>query len=311
MFGSIVTTIVPVFLVMGLGYVLRRRGLISDAFLTDANGLLYHVCLPCLLFVKIAAVPVDISFNGLLVAGSTGVLVLMFGASYGLARLLGYPDQVVGVVSQGAARGNMAYMGLAVIYYALGDAGLVSAGILLACLVPPVNLGSIMVLSMARSSCGGRGVVFWMREVFSNPLIQAAAAGIVVALLGVHLPVILDRGLGLVAEMTLPLALVAIGGSFAPQPVRFSWDVLLIVVFKNVLMPLATLLVLTWLKVGGVDLAAGVLIAAMPTAMVSYVMASELGGDTRVAGSAILVSTLASLVTVSGWLYVVRTWLGV
>lgn len=309
-FSSIVTTIVPVFLVMGLGYVLRRRGLISDVFLTDANSLLYHVCLPCLLFVKIAAVPLDISFNARLVAGSVGVLVLMFGASYGLAKLLGYPHQIVGVVSQGAARGNMAYMGLAVIYYAWGDAGLVTSGILLACLVPPVNLLSIVVLSMARSSCGGRGLVFWLREVVGNPLIQAAVAGMAVALLEVHLPEILSRGLGLVAEMTLPLALVAIGGSFAPQPVRFSRDVLLIVVLKNVVMPLATLLVLAGLKVQGVDLAVGVLIAAMPTAMISYVMASELGGDTRVAGSAIFVSTLASMVTIAGWMYVVKTWWG-
>jgi predicted permease len=48
----------------------------------------------------------------------------------------------------------------------------------------------------------------------------------------------------------------------------------------------------------------------MPTAMISYVMASELGGDTRVAGSAIFVSTLASMVTIAGWMYVVKTWWG-
>lgn len=308
MFASIIATIAPVFLVMGLGYGLRRKGLIGDRFLTDANRLVYYVCLPCLLFVKIAEVPVNMTFNPLLVAGSTGVLLCIFGASYGFARIMGYSDQVVGVFSQGAARGNMAYMGLAVIYYGLGDEALVRSGLLLACLVPPVNIFSIMVLSMARSSCKGRGLVFWAREIFRNPLILAALGGIVVALLGWDLPGILDRGLGLVVEMTLPLALVAIGGSFAPQPVSFSLDVLLIALFKNVLMPLGTLLCLVWLGVSGTDLAVGVLLAAMPTAMVSYVMASELGGDTRVAGSAILISTLASLVTVAGWLFVLKMW---
>jgi predicted permease len=310
-FGSILSTILPVFLVMGLGYGLRHRGLIGDRFLADANRLVYYVCLPCLLFVKIASVPLDMAFNPVLVAGSTGTLLFIFGASYGFARLVGYPDAVVGVFSQGAARGNMAYMGLAVIYYGLGDEALVRSGLLLACLVPPVNLCSIMVLAMARSSCRGRGLAFWAREILRNPLIQAAGAGIVFALLGVHLPEILDRGLGLVVEMTLPLALVAIGGSFALQPLRFSGDVLLITLFKNVLMPLATLLCLVWLGVTGTDLAIGVLLAAMPTAMVSYVMAIELGGDTHVAGSAILASTLVSLVSVAGWLYVLKGWFGV
>ena len=310
MLASIVTTILPVFLVMGLGYAIRRKGLVGDTFLEEANRLLYHVCLPCLLFVKIAAVPVDMAFNPLLIVGSMGALVLTFGASYGFARMAGYSNRVVGVFSQAGSRGNMAYMGLAVIYYGLGEQGLVRAGLLLACLVAPVNILSIMVLSVARSSCGGRGLVFWLREFFHNPLIQAAAAGSVVAFFGIHLPGALDAGLDLVAEMTLPLALVAIGGSFAPQPVRFSLDVLLITLFKNVLMPLCSLLFLVWLGVGGVDLAAGVLLAAMPTAMISYVMASELGGDTQVAGSAILVSTLASLITVSGWLFVLKIWFG-
>ncbi len=308
MLVSIVTTILPVFLVMGLGYTIRRARLVGDAFLTDANRLLYYVCLPCLLFVKIAAVPVDVTFNPMLIVGSIGALVLTFGVSYAFSRLAGYPKEVVGVFSQGASRGNMAYMGLAVIYYGLGDHGLVRAGLLLACLVAPVNLLSVMVLFSARASRGDRGVVFWLRELFHNPLIQSAGAGIVVALFGLNLPDALDRGLELVAEMTLPLALVAIGGSFAPQPVRFSRDVILITLFKNVLMPLATLLVLLWLGVSGIDLAAGVLLAAMPTAMVSYVMAAELGGDTHVAGSAIFVSTLGSLITVSGWLFVLKTW---
>ncbi|WP_462323491.1 AEC family transporter [Desulfoplanes sp.] len=310
MFPSIVTTILPVFLVMGLGYAIRRKGLVGDTFLADANRLLYYVCLPCLLFVKIAAVPVDMAFNPMLIVGSIGALVLTFGASYGFARMAGYSKGVVGVFSQAGSRGNMAYMGLAVIYYGLGDQGLVRAGLLLACLVAPVNILSIAVLSAARTSCGSRGRAFWVREFLLNPLIQSAAAGSVVVLFGVNLPGALDTGLGLVAEMTLPLALVAIGGSFAPQPVRFSPEVILITLFKNVFMPLGALVCLLWLGVTGVDLAAGVLLAAMPTAMISYVMVGELGGDTRVAGSAIFVSTLTSLVTVSGWLYVLRIWFG-
>ncbi len=311
MFFSLATTILPVFLVMGLGYAIQRYGLVGDRFFLEANRLLFYVCLPCLLFVKSAAVSVDMAFNPLLIVGSITSLGLIFAASYGFARLAGYPARVVGVFSQAASRGNMAYMGLAVIYYGFGDEGLVWAGLVVASLVAPVNILSIVVLSVARSSCGSRGLVFWLREFFQNPLILSTMAGLVVALSGLGIPQVLNTGLELVAEMTLPLALMATGGSFVPQPVKFSRDVMFITLFKNILMPLCTLICLTWLGVTGIGLAAGVLIAAMPTAMVSVVMASELGGDMQVAGSAILVTTLASLVTVSGWLYVLKTWFGV
>jgi len=308
---SLLSIILPVFLLMGLGYVLRRRGIVGDGFLHDANRLLYLICLPCLLFAKIAVVPLTASFSPMLVLGSLGVLLLTFAGAYLAAVFAGYPSSVVGVFSQGAARGNLAYIGLAIIYYAFGDEGLRRAGLLLACLVPAVNLCSIMVLMLPHASCGGRGLLFWMRELFHNPLVVAALAGVACSLFGVHIPDILDKGLDLLVQMTLPLALLAIGGNFAPHPVLLSGPVVWLVICKNLLMPLATFACLFFLGVSGVDLAVGVLFAAMPTAMVSYVMAAEFKGDTRVAGSGILVSTLGSLLSLLFFLYMLQTWFGV
>lgn len=308
---SLVSIIMPVFLLMGLGYVLRRKMIVGDGFLHDANRLLYLICLPCLLFVKIAAVPLAVSFNAHLVLGSVGALLATFFGAYWFAVLAGYGPSVIGVFSQGAARGNLAYIGLAIIYYAFGDAGFSSSGLLLACLIPMVNLCSIIVLMLPHASCGGRGLLFWMRELFHNPLVVAALGGVVCSLLNVRIPGVLGKGLDLLVQMTLPLALLAIGGSFAPQPLRISAPVVWLVVFKNVLMPGATLGILVYLGVTGMDLAVGVLFAAMPTAMVSYVMAAECKGDTRIAGAGILVSTLGSLISLMFFLFLLQRYFGV
>lgn len=300
MFLDIINIVLPVFLVIGLGFFLRRIELINAAFLTTTNKLVYYVALPLLLFYKIGSADFFANFNPTLVIGSIAAIILLFIITY-LLTGLGHkiPAAARGVLSQGACRGNLAYMGLAIVLNAYGETGLTRAGILMGFLVPIYNLGSITVLTLPhRASGGGLSLLSWLKQLLLNPLILASAAGIIWSLLGLPMPPILDRTLNIATGMTLPLALFAIGGSFSLERLRGDLRLAAIVsCHKLILVPLVTALVLIPLGVGGLDLAIGLLLAGAPAATANYIMAAELKGDAELAGTIVMLSTLLSAIS--------------
>jgi predicted permease len=309
LFVDILTIVLPVFLVIVLGYLLKRLELIDATFLYQTNRLVYYICLPLLLFYKIGTADFFANFNGALVIGSALAIAAGFLLSYGYAALRGYPPAARGAFSQGAFRGNLAYMGLAIVFNAYGEAGLTRAGILMGFLVPVLNLFAVLALLLPhRGNDGGQGAVFWVKQLVGNPLIIASFAGIAWSYLQLPVPVILDRSLHIATGMTLPLALIAIGGSFSLE--KLKGDLVRAAFatgFKIIWLPLIAAGLLLLLGVGGQELAIGVLFAGTPTATATYIMAHQLKGDAELAGSIVMMSTALSAVTYTIALLMLRS----
>jgi predicted permease len=309
LFVDILTIVLPVFLVIVLGYLLKRLELIDATFLFQTNRLVYYICLPLLLFYKIGTADFFANFNAALVIGSALAIAAGFLLSYGYAALRGYPPAARGAFSQGSFRGNLAYMGLAIVFNAYGEAGFTRAGILMGFLVPVLNLFALLALLLPhRRNDGGQGAVFWVKQLVGNPLIIASFAGIAWSYLQLPVPVILDRSLHIATGMTLPLALIAIGGSFSLE--KLKGDLVRAAFatgFKLVWLPLIAAGLLVLLGVGGQDLAIGVLFAGTPAATATYIMAHQLKGDAELAGSIVMMSTAFSVVTYTVALLVLRS----
>jgi len=296
MFINILNTVLPVFLVIGLGFGIRRCGLIDAQFISNINRLVYYVCLPLLLFYKIGTADFSTNFNPALIAGSMLVILLGFVAVYRLAGAMRLAGPVQGVVAQGACRGNLAFMGLALVYNAYGEAGLTRAGILMGFLVPVYNLGAILVLTLSQGQDTKPQGPHWLSQVLLNPLILASALGIVWSSYHLPLPLLLNRALNIVSATALPLALLAIGGSFSIERLQGNLKLATLVsVCKLLLIPLLTSVLLMALGVNGLDFAVGILLAGAPAATANYIMATELKGDAQLAGTIVMLSTLLSV----------------
>lgn len=307
--SEIFLVVLPVFLVIGLGFSLKRTALVNSDFLFNLNRLVYYIALPALLFYKIATADFFASFNARLLVGMIFSITAVFFLSYGYGSLRGYKPAVQGAFCQGAFRGNLAYIGLAIIYNAYGEEGFTMAGILLGFLVPLMNVLSVvaLILPQRRESLGMTSS-FWVQQVASNPLIVASFIGILWSFLALPLPQIVDRALKIVTGMSLPLALIAIGASFSFRKLR--GDLTLAVLsagLKIVILPVLTALVLVFLGIGGQELAIGVLLAATPTATAAYIMAQQLNSDAELSGAIIMLSTLCSVVTYSLALYLLQS----
>ncbi len=309
LFFDILTIVLPVFLVISLGYALKRLNLIDAAFLFQTNRLVYYICLPLLLFYKIGTADFFANFNGRLVAGSAVTIVVGFAVSYAYASFRRYPPGARGSFSQGSFRGNLAYMGLAIVFNAYGETGLTRAGILMGFLVPVLNFFAILALLLPHSrSEESRGMRFWFRQIAFNPLIVSSFAGICWSFLKLPMPIILDRSLHIATGMTLPLALIAIGGSFSLEKLKgdliragFATGI------KIVWLPLFAAFLLHLIGIRGLDLSIGVLMAGTPAATATYIMAHQMKGDAELAGSIVMMSTLLSAITYSIALFILRS----
>ncbi|HKJ04947.1 MAG TPA: AEC family transporter [Geopsychrobacteraceae bacterium] len=296
LFTDTILIVMPVFLVIALGYLLRRLQLLDEDFLFQTNRLVYVIFLPLLLFYKISQADFFSYFNGPLVIGSSLVIAIGFALSYLYGSLRSFAPPVHGSFCQGAFRGNLAYIGLSICLNAYGDDGLTRAGILMGFLVPVLNLFAVLAFLLpARKRAADEKKPNWAKQLLLNPLIIASFIGLIWSYFRLPFPLILHRGLEITTGLTLPLALIAIGGSFSLTRIKGDLRCAsLSTAIKLLLLPLLAALILRGMGVVGTDLAVGILLAGTPAATATYIMAHQLDGDAELAASIVMISTLGS-----------------
>ena len=305
---DVINIVLPVFLIIGLGFGIRRAGLVDDSFFEQTNRLVFYICLPLLLFYKIGTADFSSSFKPALVLTTSCAVGCCFVLAWFYGRWQKYPPPVQGAFCQGAFRGNLAYIGLAIVFNAYGDAGLTRAGVLLGFLVPVLNLFAILALVLPHQG-QKNSLASISRQILLNPLIIASLAGIGWSFFRLPMPTVADRALTIATAMTLPLALLSIGGSFSLD--RLRGDIkktTLAVTFKLAVLPLLTALLMLAANITGLDFGVGLLMAGAPTAVATYIMADKMGGDGELAGSIVVLATACSAFTYTLLLLLLRAY---
>ncbi|MGZ8429391.1 MAG: AEC family transporter [Candidatus Deferrimicrobiaceae bacterium] len=307
---DILQAVLPVFLVIAIGAAARRFRFIGDPFIDTANMLVYYLLLPALLFYKIGTSNFREAFNAPLVIGGYAATVATFLLAVFLSRALGISPAERGSFVQGAFRANLAYVGLPIVLSAAGDIGLRKGGILLGFMVPLINSLAIVALILPHGDGKGRAGENARRiglQLATNPLILSSFLGIVWSMLKLPVPPLVDNTLEILSSATLPLSLLCLGGSFSFERARSGFRLAALSAgMKTLLLTAIAVALYRWMGLSGLDLRVGVIMMGCPTAVITYVMASQLNGDTDLAGTIIVLSTAASAVTISGWLYVLH-----
>nr|WP_286674951.1 AEC family transporter [Pseudomonas subflava] len=283
----------PLFALIVGGYFLRRHDFPGEAFWPAAERLNYFILFPALLFSSLATAPLD---NPALPRLALAVLLGLGGAWLALLlvrRVRGWPAGRFGAFTQGILRFNT-YLGLAAIGSLHGQPGLVLAALLLALMVPSVNVLSVWSLSADRQ-VSAAGLLL---PILKNPLILACLAGIAFNLTGLGLPGGSDRLLGLLATASLPLGLLCVGAALRPQELRgehgaLVWNCAL----RLLAMPALALLVARVLQLPPLESSVLVLFFALPTAPTAYVLTRQLGGDGQLMAGIITLQTLLSAIS--------------
>ncbi len=303
---QILNILAPVFLLIAIGAGLQRSRFVSDNFLKEANRVTYYLGLPALLFSQLAGSFHDVGGAKLLlgtVLAATG-LVLLTG--YLTAWLLRVPAAAAGTFVQGGFRGNLAFVGLPIIY-SMPDAPLpgglsvrTAAIVTVAPMMVVYNTAGVIVLLLSQHQLGWRMVGPLLKQLATTPPLLATVAGIIFALAGWPLPPAVDKTFTALGEMALPLGLLGVGGSLLTVRLGGAWRTpLASALIKTVASPVLGWVVGRAFGLGGLELKLGMIILACPTAIISYTMALELKGDEALAAGTIVLSVLASLVSLA------------
>lgn len=306
----ILNVLAPVFAVIALGVVLRRIGFVGDDVLAGMNRLAYWVGLPCLLLHKIAAASFveAASFDVLwLVLIGMGASLAVGGA---VARALRVRRAQAGAFLQAVFRGNLAFVGLAVVLSAFAALPGAEADVqaraeravvlTLGPIVPVYNIVAVLVLLGCNHSLGARTLRTMGLQVATNPLLVASAAGVAVSLSGWSFPPAVQRTLQTVGQLALPLALLCIGGRIASARLGERGGLaVLAAVIKVTVGPAVGYVAARWMGIGPVETAAALILLACPTAVASYVLSEQLGADSALSAGAVVVSTILSVVSLA------------
>jgi len=301
---EIINTVLPVFLVMGLGVGLTLGSFLSQDGFANIRKLVFYVSLPALLFKSAALSSFSETFSIVALGVTIAVIVMTAFVPYLLTGSL--PPARRGVVVQGMFRGNMIFVGIPIVAYAFGDAGVASVVVLVAFIIPVYNLLAVVVLSLPHhTGIGAAGTARnMMKDIIRNPLIIGCAAGLLYSATNLPIPLGIVRTLDLVGRMALPLALLIVGASLEFRTLRGDVTASLVASFvRLIVFPGLLFILLLLFGYGGIPMKATTVMMAGPAAASSYIMAAEMNGDEHLASSILIVSTFLSLITIIGWLY--------
>ena len=303
---AVVNTIAPIFAIIFLGAGLGRLGLLPGPFQTAANRLVFYVAIPAMIFRVIAEAPFAVGFNAALIVGTLIPPVLVAALALPFVKFPRMGPGRRGSFIHSSFHGNLGYVGLAVVFYHLGEQGLALAGILSGFLMLAQNVLAVFVLGAAHGRDGDNqapGKASRFKNILVQPVILSVAAGMIYSFAGPPMPSILENGLKILGDMALPLALLLIGGSLSMKQVTsLGRHAAASAVIKLMFMPLAGLMCYKLMGLEGAEYLPGLILLAAPTATVTYVMGWQMGGDPDLASACISASTLGSAFTYVFWI---------
>ena len=295
-----IMVLLPVFLTMAIGVVLKLTGLVRDEHWASVEHVAYYVLFPAIVTRSIAIA----DFEGVPVARMALAMILailtMFALALALRSLLANALNMDGPAFssffQGVTRWHT-FLALAIMPLVFGPQGIALAALAAAAMIPLLNVGAVSVLSVYASG-KAPSVTGVLKSLAVNPFVLSSAAGIALNLSGVGLAAPIDQSLDLIGRGALAVALLSAGAGLQLGKLRHAGvSVGLATAIKLLLMP-----VFMWgwtliLGVDGLPQAVAIVSGGVPSAAASYILARKMGGDAPLIALILTAQTLAAVVT--------------
>jgi predicted permease len=299
--------VAPVFLLVALGYFVKRINVINENFVDVTSKFVFNVSLPALVFINIAEIDLSTAIDLKQILYIYVATLLSFFAIWLLAIPFIKDAKNQSVFVQGAFRSNFAIVGFAIISKLFGSYALGKAAIVLAFILPLYNVLAVIVLTVPFRKERKLNLKSTLVEIVLNPLIVAVIVGLPFSYFKIKIPSVLNLTAGFLAELALPLALVGIGGSLNLQNIKKASGLAFTSsAIKVILIPLFLTLGSYYFGFRGLDLGIMFILFACPTAIVSFIMAEAMGANSKLAGNIVLISTVASVFTIAAGIVILK-----
>ncbi|KKC35323.1 hypothetical protein WH87_17250 [Devosia epidermidihirudinis] len=305
---AILNVIAPIFALMAFGYGAVRFRLFPAEGIKSLIAFVNNFATPCLLFYSLLTSDFASAFNPSIIGGFyIGALIcFVLGIVLALKLFKSSPGEAVSIGFSGTFT-NTVLVGLPIIQRAYGlEAMPVTLSIIGLHGAILLSVGMITMELMRRDGQSlGKTLIVAVRRVVSNPLIWGIVAGMIGYFSGLQLIEPAEAFFVMMSQAVVPAALFGIGGALYEFKLSESWKpALQASLIKLIVHPAIAYVLMIWVLRVPMDIARyGILLAAMPAGVNVYVFATYYNRATSVAANTILIATVMSALTISGWLY--------
>lgn len=295
-FKNIFTQVAVLFIIILVGYFVRKKGLLDESSTSKLSSLVMNIFLPAMIITAM-----QIQFDKEMIPKILSLLfvsMVMFGVSTIVAFCLKFfikSDSKLGIFQYSLVFSNSGFMGYPVVEAVLGKGAIFYAAIFNL----PFNF-LCFTLGVYFLSKGNSNARFSIKSMI-NPSMIAVFIGLALFVTGTELPVFVNQPLELLGDVTTPISMIVIGsmlaGSSAMECFK-RFDMYMLAILRLVAIPMLVFLVLRPFSFDSVVMAIPVVIAAMPSAANTAIMANEYGADVALASQAVFFTTLFSVVSI-------------
>lgn len=307
---AILQTVLPVFILIAVGYGAVRSGYLKDDFADALNIFAVRIAVPVLLFGAMADIDLGRAFSPPLLASFYAGAFFCFAAGIVVARAVfgRRPGEAVAVGFAGTFS-NSVLLGLPIIERAYGGATMTMAFGIIALHAPAIYAVGMITMELMRRDGRtlGETLKTAARSIVANPLMAGILAGLAANASGLVLPEPLRAAVDMLAAAAIPVALVGIGAALTRYRLIAAFPETLTASAFSLIVHPAIAFGLTH-HVFGLSSAAvhaAVVLAAMPPGVNIYIFASLYDRAVNLAASTLLLATAMSVVTITVWLYIV------
>lgn len=304
----------PVFLVIVVGYVLKRIGMLDEGFSKPANKFVFKVTLPAMLLLNMMECDIKHTFDGKYVLYCAITTVTCIISIWVTAKIFMKNKDDVGEFVQGAYRGSAAILGIALLQNICGTSDM--APLMMLGSVPLYNMFAVIILTFEApvnedgndSVSGKKNIKKALVGICTNPIILSIMVGMILSYFDVTFPKIMYKTIDSVGSLTTPLALIVIGAGFeGRKAIKKIVPTITATAIKLIIQPLIFLPIAVLLGFEPDKIIASLIMLGAPTTATSYVMSKSMNHEGTLSSSIIVLTTLMSAFTITFWIFVLKT----
>lgn len=297
--------IIPMFLMISLGILIRKTKLLNKEEIGKVNRLVFRIFLPLSMFKNIYEADLKSAISHELILFVLIGIFCVYGLSYAIVFPLEKEKITRGAMIHAIYRTNFVILGLPIVTHLVGGANIGITCIMIAIVVPIYNVLAVITLEAFRG--GKADIKEVLLGIAKNPLIIAGVVGILALLLKIRLPEILVTTVDSLAGIGTPLAIVILGASFEFGKVaQDRRNLSIIVISRLLLMPAIALFAAYKMGFSGIEFATILGIFAPSTAVSSYTMAQQMGSNESLACNGVIFTTLFSCISLFIWIFIYK-----
>ena len=301
-----VNAVIPSAIYLIIGIILKVAGVVTDEEVKKFTHVVFVTLYPFIMFDNLYGKNIVDNMDMKLGVYAVVFTALQFAASWIFVCKIEKSNYERGAMIQALYRSNYVLMGFPIAVNLFGKGNITAVAIIMMLVVPFYNISAVILFETFR---GGKvDIGHMLKRILTNPIIDGGIAAFIVMALGITLPSPVVNTITTLSDATAPIAMILLGAALNIK--GFTSDrrrITICTVGKLIVFPAIGITGAVLLGIRDVQLIAVTLMVAAPVALASYAMASSMGGNGKLAGELVVVTTIASCFTIPIFLFILKT----